>query len=110
MSRPSASTIERFPELRGATWAEPDVGDLRRQMRSCSGSAGERSKRASSGAILVAKKYGREAVKDALRGAIEKTTPGVWDAMCSTRSVEAIASQACDRFESVEKPISLPEV
>lgn len=109
-SKPGRKESEIFPHLAGTTWAEPDVDDLRRQMRACLTDRVEAAKRASAGAALVARAYSPERVMSCFESILRAKSPGAWERLCLSRNIEMLVKQPSPRFESVGKPLRMMEI
>lgn len=109
-SKPGPTEAKIFPHLAGTTWAEPDVQDLQRQMRSCLSNPAEASRRAAKGAKLVADAYSQAKVLAGFENALNKILPGAWEKLCISRAIEIKAKQHSERFESIAKPLTMIEI
>jgi glycosyltransferase involved in cell wall biosynthesis len=101
--RPSPRELAEFPHLSGTTWVEPDMSDLRRQMRACLMGGSSRLQRSGNGARLVASAYSPEVVFGAFE---EACRAGKFD----VAAMRAPVVQACERMESEDKPFRMAEV
>lgn len=110
MSRPSPKEVAIFKHYAGITWAEPDLNDLRRQMRTCMTYRDEAAKRAELGAKLVARNYCFERVLSGFEQALKKTAPGTWEKLCMAKHIESLAKQPTEKFESCKKPLTMIEI
>jgi glycosyltransferase involved in cell wall biosynthesis len=108
MSSPSPDEVAIFPQFDGMLWAEPDVADLRRQMRACLLSPGERTKRAAAGSKLVASAYSPAVVMGGLGDAVRRRLPGTWEKLSSMSTV--LEDQRADRFSSPADPLRMVEI
>lgn len=75
MAKPSSAELAIFPHLGNIVWAEPDIVDMRRQMRSCLLNSKERKIRADSGVKFVQDKYSYKNAIEAFRMATAKINP-----------------------------------
>jgi len=107
MSRPGAEEVSIFPQLKDVRWAEPDVADLRRQMRACLENRAERTLRARAGVSLVTREYSQDVVMGRLREAMDKAAPGSW-AMLSEGTKRLDVDPP--RFSSEDEPVEMIEV
>lgn len=110
MTKPGAHEIKLFKHYRDITWAEPDVADLRRQMRLVMQNKPEAERRAKTGSDFVASAYSYEMVMRCLEQALKKRLPGVWEKLYIGRDIEATARQPSPRFESADKPLRMIEI
>jgi glycosyltransferase involved in cell wall biosynthesis len=110
MNSPSEIEIDIFPHLRGINWAEPDVLDLRRQMRNCMMNPIEAQKRALNGSDLVATSYSYDRVSLLIEELFSKNFPKIWDGMLRDRNMEIIATQKSERFKSSAEPLKMIEI
>jgi glycosyltransferase involved in cell wall biosynthesis len=108
-SRPSPGETALFPFLSGMTWAEPDVGSLRSQMRECLRDKAARTQRASEARALVAEKYAPKAVAERLSDALRKASPRSWEMIHMGREAERLAAQPAPRFEA-GRSLTMPEI
>lgn len=108
--KPSQTETAIFPHLSDMVWAEPDVEDLRRQMRLCFQNQQEAKRRAATGAALVAQAYSYEKVMSAFETILKTAAPGSWEKLCMSRNVELLARQPSPRFESVDVPLKMMEI
>jgi glycosyltransferase involved in cell wall biosynthesis len=109
-SKPSPQELSIFPHLAGTVWAEPDVADLRRQMRVCLINTVEARKRAEVGAVLVAQNYAEPKILERFKDALDTTAPGAWEQIMPNQAIERLAKQPSPKFESAEKPLRMPEI
>lgn len=109
-TKPSAKEAMLFRHLRDTTWAEPDIQDLRKQMRLCATFPNEAKRRAEKGAKMVASNYSFEKVGQAFEQILKKVAPGSWERLCVSKHIELIAKQPSERFESIEKPLKMIEI
>lgn len=109
-SKPSAKEAAIFPHLADMTWVEPDVEDLRRQMRLCFQNKQEAERRAKAGAALVASAYSYAKVMDCFEVILKAAAPGSWEKLCMSRNVELLARQPSPRFESADLPLKMMEI
>lgn len=110
MVRPGEKEVELFPYYKNTTWALPDVASLRRQMRDCMRNPVEAEKRAKRGSDLVAKLYGHGRVMSHLEEILKQACPGVWEKLAINKSIEMLAKQPSERFESIDKPLRMIEI
>jgi glycosyltransferase involved in cell wall biosynthesis len=110
MVSPSKKETNIFPHLIGTTWAEPDVMDLRKQMRLCFQNYELAKKKAEKGAIFVRDNYSYERVFGLFEKAMNKHLPTVFDKLCPDKQIEKLARQPSERFESVQKALTLMEI
>ena len=109
-SKPSPHELSIFPQLSGTTWAEPDVADLRRQMRSCLVNTDEARKKAGVGAAFVAQNYAETRILERFKDALGRIAPDVWEQLMPNQAIERLAKQPSPKFESAEKPLRMPEI
>lgn len=110
MTSPSEAESTLFPHLGGISWAEPDVEDLRRQMRACLSDKQAREERARRGAALVRTKYEAGHVSEMFEQIVRRSAPDAWDRLMEWRAVEKVVSQPSERFRSASEPIRMAEV
>jgi glycosyltransferase involved in cell wall biosynthesis len=75
MVKPSSNELKIFPHLGNIVWAEPDVADMRVQIRSCLSNKKEREKRSAAGVRFVQDKYSCENSILAFEDAVRKINP-----------------------------------
>lgn len=110
MVAPSEYEAGTFVHLGKIVWAEPDMEDLRRQMRMAYTWPAEGRARALRGARFVSERYSYEALMPRFQDILGKVAPGAWEKLCLTRGVEWLTMQKAERFESVGKPLRLVEI
>jgi len=110
MTRPGQQEIQTFKHYQGITWAEPDLNELRRQMRACMLNRDEAARRAKTGASLVASSYSFGKVMSAFEGMIKTVKPGAWEKLCISRYIEFLAKQPSEKFESCKKLLTMIEI
>lgn len=109
MVPPSQSEAATFSHLGEIVWAEPDVADLRRQMRMAASWPKEGRARALRGARLVSQRHSYPVLMERFERIVQSSAPGAWDALCRSREVEWLARQPAERHEP-GRPIRLVEV
>jgi len=109
-SKPSEKEASIFPHLRGMVWGEPDVQDLRRQMRLCMQNTDEAARRAKIGAEHVASAYSYARVMTSFETILKTAAPGAWEKLCMSRDLELMLKQPSPRFESAEIPLKMMEI
>jgi len=110
MSKPGPREAKLFPHLADIYWANPDVEDLRGQMRSAVQDPAASRQLANAALRNVHEKYCPAAVLQMFEDALRGKVPGAWEALNSTRMLENLAGQASPRFESVDSPIKMLEI
>jgi glycosyltransferase involved in cell wall biosynthesis len=108
-SRPSAMEVATFRHLDGMTWAEPDVGLLRQQMRLCFKDDAARKQRAARAQKLVATSYAASSLQMDFEDIAKKTCPEVWEKISLARDLCKIIDQPAPRHVA-GRPVRLPEV
>lgn len=110
MIRPGAREIGLFNQYKDISWAEPDLADLKRQMRSCFENKEEAENRARKGASYVASQYSYQTVMDCFERALRKALPGAWEKLGVAIDVEALSRQPMPKFESADIPFKMAEI
>lgn len=109
-SSPGKDELRIFPHLAGITWAEPDVAELRRQMRACLANSTEAKRRAENGLRLVRSLNDPKTVAELFRQSILRTSPSIAGDIRAVIATEDAFSQKSDRFESTDKPVRMIEI
>jgi hypothetical protein len=101
--------VATFRHLDGMTWAEPDVGLLRQQMRLCFKDDAARKQRAARAQKLVATSYAASSLQMDFEDIAKKTCPEVWEKISLARDLCKIIDQPAPRHVA-GRPVRLPEV
>ncbi len=110
MTKPGLKEVQTFKHYQGITWAEPDLNDLRQQMRFCMQNKEETGSRAARGVKLVQGLYSYEKIMSSFENMINVVNPGAWDKLCVSQFIEKLAKQPSERFENCKKPLTMIEI
>jgi glycosyltransferase involved in cell wall biosynthesis len=110
MVSPNIIETNIFPHLIGTVWAEPDITDLRKQMRLCFQNYELAKQKAIKGSELVHRNYSYERVFSLFEKAMNKHLPDIFNKICPDKQIEKIAHQPSERFQSVEHELAMVEI